>query len=362
MEYKTRIGRVNRDLIKKQDILKLKENDAIREGASLLQKGEVVAFPTETVYGLGADATSESAVKKIFKAKGRPRDNPLIVHIGEMDQLYDIIKNPLSDTTRRLIKHFWPGPLTLIFEKKETIPGVTTAGLESVAVRFPDNPVARALIGLSSVPVAAPSANLSGSPSPTRAEHVFKDLKGRIPFIIDGGPSSVGVESTVIDIRSGNPVILRPGGVTREEIAEVTGFSPENPDNEDRKKPLSPGMKYRHYSPRTPLYLIEIRDFDKIRDVGEKYKGYNLALVITSETDMVLKESLKSFSTTGIKKVVIGSRNDFKKIAACMFDILRNLDTDNIDLIFFETIPEKGLGEAIMNRLAKAATGKIVVE
>lgn len=382
----TIINKIDENMVTEDNIKNLKHDEAIRKGAVLIQEGEIVAFPTETVYGLGADATNEKAVKKIFKAKGRPQDNPLIVHIASSDWLPDLIKGEISSIGKKLIMAFWPGPLTIILPKSPLIPERTTAGLDSVAIRMPSHSIARALIAKSSLPVAAPSANSSGYPSPTRAEHVYYDLQNKIPYIIDGGSCPVGVESTVVDIRTGKFKILRPGGITREEISreldsklflvdkfskgkhnsefdkdifkeredKIKRDSGKNIDvNKNEKVPLSPGMKYRHYSPTTPLKLIEKFELGRIDDLLEeyksKYKVEKIGLVITRET----AEELDCLPVT--ECIEMGSVNKLKEIAHNLFTILRQLDRKGLDLILVEIVPEKGLGEAIMNRLYKAA-------
>lgn len=353
MRYETRVEKIDEDLIKGEKLAELKEHQAIRLGARLLRQGEVVAFPTETVYGLGADATSNKAVGKIFKAKGRPQDNPLIVHIATKDQLEQVIEGGLTPAGRRLIEAFWPGPLTIILNKSELISVTTTAGLTSVAIRMPSHPVARALIAASSLPIAAPSANLSGAPSPTLAEHVLNDLKGKIPLIIDGGPARVGVESTVVDVRKDIPVILRPGGVSREEIEETLGFEVRVAGGQEVAEgvPPSPGMKYRHYSPRTPLILLEEKERDKIAEMTEEYSNKRIGLVITAETLQELNNLPEN-----VLVVRMGSRSRPEEIASNLFALLRRLDQRNLDLILIEAIPEKGIGAAVMNRLYKAST------
>ena len=284
MAYKTEIQKVNGKLIEENAIKKLKKDKTIKYGASLLQKGEVVAFPTETVYGLGADASREKAVRKIFKAKGRPQDNPLIVHIGNKKKLEKIIKGEISVTAEKLMKAFWPGPLTLIFSRNDNISSKTTAGLDTVGVRMPSHPVARALIELSSLPIAAPSANSSGFPSPTRAQHVYNDLDSKIPLIIDGGSCQVGVESTVVNLIEDRPVVLRPGGITREEISRVIGEKVTMNTESEKEAPSSPGMKYRHYSPSTPVRLLKKEDLIDLKTIYQQFQGLNIALVVTTET------------------------------------------------------------------------------
>ncbi len=328
----------------------LKELPAIQRAARLLRKGEVVAFPTETVYGLGANAANAEAVKKIFQAKGRPQDNPLIVHIATFDQLNQIVKGYLNKTSCSLIETFWPGPLTIIAEKSSRLPSETTAGLDSVAIRMPSHPVARAIIKAADLPIAAPSANISGTPSPTTAKHVFNDLQGRIPLIIDGGPARIGIESTVVDTRGELPVILRPGGISQEDIEKVLGYKINTAVQvglEDTP-PLSPGMKYRHYSPATPLIMVY--SLKELLKKIKEYRDYKIGLVVTTET----REELHDLPEE-IQVISMGSVRHPSEIASRIFGILRQLDKPEVDYIIVEAIPEKGLGLAVMNRLNKAS-------
>jgi len=357
--YQTKVIRIDRNLLKSinestevnaPEFKLLREERAIQQAAELLREGEVVAFPTETVYGLGADATNSEAVQKIFKAKGRPQDNPLIVHIALEDQLNKVVKGCLNETSRKLIKAFWPGPLTIIAEKGGLIPPQTTAGLDSVAIRMPAHPVARAIIMEAGCPVAAPSANLSGTPSPTTAAHVFDDLQGRIPLIVDGGQARIGIESTVVDTRAELPVILRPGGISQEDIEKVLGhkLGVALPERGKNNRPLSPGMKYRHYSPETPLILVNSIE-ELLKKINE-YGGFNLGVVVTAET----RKELGSLPE-GVQVISMGSVQEPAGIAARIFAILRQLDSPEYDYIIIEAIPEKGLGSAVMNRLLKAS-------
>ena len=352
MKYHTVIEELPHELVRDNQHELLLRERAIRLAADLLRQGELIAFPTETVYGLGADATRSEAVAQIFLAKGRPQDNPLIVHIAREEQLKQIIADPLPSLAEKLIKFFWPGPLTIIFNKNEAIPPVTTAGLDSVAVRMPAHPVARALITAAGIPLAAPSANLSGTPSPTLATHVWADLQGRIPLIIDGGPARIGIESTVVDLRDQTPLILRPGGLSREELEAVLGLELEVAAEitADEDKPLSPGMKYRHYSPTTPLFLDNFDRTEQLAELSEQYRGKRIALVVTAETARWLEHLANDF-----KVVVMGSRYNPEKIAANIFAILRELDRLNLDKIIVEMIPETGIGMAVMNRLHRAS-------
>lgn len=295
---------------------------ALKKASVLLRKGEIVALPTETVYGLAADALNEKAVKKIFKAKGRPQDNPLIVHISDFSQL-DVLAAEVNSQSLELMKKFWPGPLTLIL-KRGDVPDVTTAGLDTVALRMPSDDFMRNLISETG-PLAAPSANISGRPSPTRAEHVHRDLAGKIPLIINGGACRHGLESTVIDARD-SPVILRPGAVSREDIEKVIGKTELNEEG----KAVSPGMKYRHYSPETPLKLVESEDF---LEFVETHKCYSI-----------------SFSGLKADRMF----DNLEQGAREIFDVLRKADMKH-DLIVVEKPEPKGLGLALLNRLEKAS-------
>lgn len=320
----------------------------ITEAASFLQNNEVVAFPTETVYGLGGNATSTEAVEKIFNAKGRPGDNPLIVHISNRLQLETLVTE-VPTVAEKLMDEFWPGPLTLIFQAKENaVSHRVTAGLSTVAIRMPDHPVALALIEESGLPLAAPSANLSGKPSPTTAQHVFDDLDGKISGIVDGGATGVGLESTVLDCTEEIPTILRPGGVTKEQIEEVIGRVEVDPSlKEAHEAPKSPGMKYTHYAPKAPLFIVEgTTHFLQLLVDKEKSTGKKVGVLGTDET-------VASYRADVV--LTCGSRRNLSSIAHHLYNSLRRFDNENIDIIFSETFPRVGVGEAIMNRLEKAA-------
>lgn len=324
------------------------------QAVDLLNKGEVVAFPTETVYGLGAVATNEQAVKKIFEAKGRPSDNPLIVHIGTKEELKEYIEE-IPEIAYPLIETFWPGPLTLIMKPKKGIfaPNVT-AGLSTVGIRMPNHPVALNLLRKLKKPVAAPSANRSGRPSPTKAEHVFEDLQGKIPYIIDGGETGVGIESTVLDITTTPPVILRPGGVTSEMLNEVIGevIQPTIEEQKMETTPKAPGMKYTHYAPKAPLYLIE-NDKELVKKAIEKLKsqGEQVALLAPSDFNDINVDYFFSF----------GNVSDQKSIASSLYDLLRECDKTDATLILATTTERAGIGVAIMNRLEKASGQKRII-
>jgi len=318
------------------------------KAVDILKKGGLVAFPTETVYGLGAVATEEAAVDKIFKAKGRPSDNPLIVHIGTQEEVANYATN-ITDDAKLLMKTFWPGPLTLVFER---VPGMiapnVTPGVETIGIRMPDHPVALALLQALKAPLAAPSANRSGKPSPTEAEHVRKDLDGLIPMILDGGQTGVGLESTVIDMTTTPPIILRPGGVTREMIETVIGPVATS-DVTNEKAPRSPGMKYTHYAPDAPLYVIE-PVIETIEKAITKLHLNNERVAVIGPDEFMASSADWYFE--------IGSIHHKEVLAANLYRALRQCDmTDATVILAIETDLE-GMGTAFMNRLLKASNGK----
>lgn len=324
-------------------------NPQLNEAVKLLQQNEVVAFPTETVYGLGANAKSDLAVAKIFEAKGRPSDNPLIVHIAEVSQLDGLVVD-IPEKANRLIDHFWPGPLTIILNKKpDVLSEKVTAGMNTVAIRMPNHPVALEIIRTANLPIAAPSANRSGRPSPTMAKHVLEDLDGRIAGVVNGGETGVGVESTVIDCTQEIPMILRPGGVSKEDIENVVGEVFVDPalDKDTQDRPKSPGMKYTHYAPDAPVYLVD-GTTSYIQDlVKEKQKeGLKVGVIATEET----KKDYQADVVTAC-----GSRRDLETVAHTLYETLRAFNNENVDIIFSEVFPLEGIGLAIMNRLEKAA-------
>jgi len=335
----------------------MKEHDSypqIEKAASLLRNQEVVAFPTETVYGLGADATSEEAVDKIFKAKGRPSDNPLIVHIGDMKQL-DRIVTKVSETARKIMNAFWPGPITLIFPKKGFVAENVTAGLDSVAVRMPSHPVALALLKKANVPVAAPSANLSGKPSPTSAQHVVSDLEGRISGIVDGGVTGVGLESTVLDCTEDIPVILRPGGVTKEQLEALIGEVRVDQALKDEKEaPKSPGMKYTHYAPNAPLIIVKgSKEFLQKQVEYFQKQGKKVGVLTTHEHQDFYHAN---------QILTCGYRSKLETVASELYHVLRSFNDYDVDIILSESFPEHGVGQALMNRLVKAAGHQFIVQ
>ncbi|WP_110112633.1 L-threonylcarbamoyladenylate synthase [Bacillus sp. CGMCC 1.16541] len=326
----------------------------INEAAKRLRAGEVVAFPTETVYGLGGDATSDQAVDKIFLAKGRPSDNPLIVHIGHKEQLHSIVAD-IPAKAEKLIEQFWPGPLTVILPKKAGLSEKVTAGLSTVAVRMPAHPVALALLKEVNLPIAAPSANLSGKPSPTLAKHVMNDLNGRISGIVDGGPTGVGLESTVLDCTGEVPTILRPGGVTKHQLERVIGNVHTDQALVDEKQaPKSPGMKYTHYAPDASLIIVEgSKQFLQEKIVEYQRQGKRVGVLTTVENE--------SFYQANVV-LSCGTKKNLETVASHLYDTLRAFNECEVDIILSESFSSDGVGQAIMNRLEKAAGHQIISE
>jgi L-threonylcarbamoyladenylate synthase len=329
--------------------------DCLKEAAQILREDGLVAFPTETVYGLGGNALDSEASRKIYAAKGRPSDNPLIVHIAEIDSLA-YLASEIPEKAYLLAEKFWPGPLTIILKKSDKVPLGTTGGLNTVAIRMPKNQIALELIRQSGVYIAAPSANTSGRPSPTKAEHVIEDLDGKIDMIIDGGSVGIGLESTIIDLTDGVPTILRPGYITKEMLEEVIGRVEIDQAILQRSmdpglKPKAPGMKYKHYAPKGDLTIVE-GNTDKVVTLINELSckkidaGFRVGIIATDET----KDKYKC----GIVKV-IGSRYDEEQIARGLYAILREFDEINVDAIYSESFAGNNLGQAIMNRLLKAA-------
>ncbi len=331
----------------------------LAEAAEILRNGGLVAIPTETVYGLGANALDESASKKIYEAKGRPSDNPLIAHISCMDELSALVSE-IPEAGRKLAEKYWPGPLTMVFPKKDIVPYGTTGGLETVAIRMPSDPVANRLIKLAGVPVAAPSANTSGRPSPTKAEHVVEDMNGKIEMIIDSGEVGIGVESTIVDVSGKVPMLLRPGAITMEMLRETLGeveidpaiLGPLSAD----VKPKAPGMKYRHYAPQAEMTLVEGEMEHVVAFINQEAK---LALEAGLKVGIICTEESRESYECGILKV-IGSRENEESVAHNLFAVLREFDDQKVDCIFSESFSKDRLGQAIMNRLCKAAGYHIV--
>ncbi len=337
-------------------LLRGEQERDLQEAARLLRAGETVAFPTETVYGLGANALDADAARKIYAAKGRPSDNPLIVHIYDRAQL-EMLTDQISETAEKLMDAFWPGPLTIIFHRRPgAVPDCVTGGLDTVAVRMPNHPVALRLLRMADLPIAAPSANLSGKPSPTAVSHVEHDLSGRIAAIVSGGSCAVGVESTVLDVSGNAPVILRPGGITREQLEAVTGEPViyATPHGSTVETPRAPGMKYTHYAPEAPVYICtgtpeEIAE--KIDHRLEVHKG-RAGVMLSRQTLRLLQNADENLV------VNLGSRDDLKQIACNLFAALRYFDDSDVEAIYTEDFPAEHIGVALMNRLDKAAGSK----
>lgn len=346
---KTKIVKIDKENI---------DESLIKEAASLIKEGKLVAFPTETVYGLGANGLDEDAIIKIFNAKGRPQDNPLILHIHSIEQLLPLVEE-VPEIAHQCIERFWPGPLTMLFKRSSLVPDMITAGLETVAIRMPDHKIALELIKESNTPIAAPSANLSGKPSPTTAGHVIEDLSGKVDMIIDGGNTGVGLESTVLDLSGDIPMILRPGGVTLEDLRQ---FIPNILQDLGTIKegegiiPKSPGQKYRHYAPKAEMivYTGDVQNIvERIKEKASEFieKGQRVGIIATEETKDSYKEGL-------IK--VVGSRNHKETIARNLFDTIRGFDGEDVDIILAEGVEKDHIGMAIMNRMMKASGGKII--
>ncbi|MBQ6819939.1 MAG: threonylcarbamoyl-AMP synthase [Clostridium sp.] len=345
----TKVGVVNN--------IKIDKN-YLQEAAKTISEGGIVAFPTETVYGLGANALNETAVEKIFKAKGRPQDNPLIVHVASKD--ITGLVNDIPDVAKKLIDKFWPGPLTVILSKKEIIPNKTSANLPSVGIRMPNNEIALELIKLSGCPIAAPSANISGRPSPTDFERCVEDLNGKVDYIIGGSKSNVGVESTIVDCTVNPPLVLRPGGITLEMLKEVCADIEIDkailikPD--DKLKPKAPGMKYRHYAPKAKLQIIkgnEEKTIEKINEIVQNYIDNKKRVAILTTEELSNKFPLGEV-------IILGSESNLDDIARNLFEALRKCDDLNVDFILCKSFEIKEVGLAIMNRLNKAAGFDII--
>lgn len=347
----TKVQKINPGNFKKEEL---------EEACDILKNGGLVAFPTETVYGLGGDALNPLAASKIYKAKGRPSDNPLIVHIACMEDLYKVAED-ITENGRKLAEAFWPGPLTMVFKKKDIVPLSVTGGLLTVAVRMPGHPVARELIRQSGVCIAAPSANKSGRPSPVRAEHVIEDLDGKIDMVIDGGSARVGIESSIIDVSGEVPVILRPGYITKDMAGQVVGNIFTDPAIESRTPvdgitAKAPGMKYRHYAPEGELIIVEGDISNVICKINmfvkdKEKEGCKTAVIATDETKDKYRCSI-------VKS--IGSRKHEASIAAGLYDILREMDYLGAQYIYSESFDNDILGGAVMNRMIKAAAYHIV--
>lgn len=349
--------------MKKTQILKLQgdhgDHEKIRQAAQVLRQGGLVAFPTETVYGLGGNGLDAQAVDRIYHAKGRPSDNPMILHISERKDLDPLVQEipPLAE---KAMEAYWPGPLTLIFKKSSKVPLRVTGGLDTVAVRMPSHPIARALIREAGLPIAAPSANLSGRPSPTKAEHVVQDLYGRVDIILEGPPSQIGLESTVLDLTTPIPTILRPGGITYEDLREVLGEVSVDPgimeDLQGDSTPRSPGMKYTHYAPKAPMTIVQGGREEVIKKINRltreyQVQGKKVGILAT-------QENLEYYPSSIVYS--LGERDKPETIATNLFALLRKCDEDRVDVILAEGVDSHGIGMAIINRMNKAAGHRII--
>ena len=381
---------------KKTGVLSEEDRTKLRAAADILRDGGLVAFPTETVYGLGGNALMKDASRRIYAAKGRPSDNPLIVHITDFDEIAPLVSEYPREA-EKLGRAFWPGPFTMILPKSDAVPGETTGGLSTVAVRMPSHPVARELIRLAGVPVAAPSANTSGRPSTTTAEHCVEDLWGKIEAIVDGGPCTIGVESTIVDASSGSPMLLRPGAVTREMLSEELGGSiavdpaVERPLERD-EHPKAPGMKYRHYAPKAPMIIVDRTEDSRASEgksgFAEKELAQRMAAVIREKLDeglrvgvissdqvfselrklapeendsyMTVLGSMRIYELGQMVFADLGRSEDEAGWARNLFAALREMDEFRVDYIVAEGLDQRDIGFAIMNRLKKAAGGSVI--
>lgn len=332
------------------------KDEELKEASAVIRSGGLVAFPTETVYGLGGDATNPEASRKIYAAKGRPSDNPLIVHIADFSQLRNIVAE-VPQEAEKLAEAFWPGPLTMILRKNDVIPYETTGGLDTVAIRMPSHPVARAFLQDSGCMIAAPSANTSGRPSPTTAQHVWEDLHGKIEILLDGGPVGIGIESTIVDLSEERPMILRPGFITQEMLSAVlgdVGMDPGLASENSKQPPKAPGMRYRHYAPKADLTLVE----GTMGEVISKINALTREAQAMGKSVGVLATEENKDRYVADHVIVIGQRQDEAEIARHLFDVLRQFDDLQVDLIYSESFVAAGVGQAIMNRLLKAAGHK----
>ncbi len=335
--------------------------EPIMQAGDIIKKGGLVAFPTETVYGLGGDALNPDSSRKIYAAKGRPSDNPLIVHIANFEALDKIVEE-VNENARRLAEAFWPGPLTMILKKSSIVPHETTGGLDTVAIRMPLHKIARDFIEASGGYVAAPSANLSGKPSPTCAKYVIQDMDGRIDMILDGGDAGIGLESTIVDVSSDVPMLLRPGFITIEHLRDVLGEVDVDKtimDGNCTDRPKAPGMRYRHYAPKGSITIIQgdstkVVDYINEQALKANAEGKKVGIIATDEN----LESYDKSSASSIKS--IGSRSDESTIAHRLYTILREFDDEDIEVIYSESFDADGIGHAIMNRLLKAAGHQVI--
>ncbi|MBQ5954313.1 MAG: threonylcarbamoyl-AMP synthase [Lachnospiraceae bacterium] len=344
------------------------DEEIYREAGAIIREGGLVAFPTETVYGLGGNGLSGASSAKIYAAKGRPSDNPLILHIAGMEELPALVSD-IPDAAKRLAEAFWPGPMTLIFRKSSLVPPETTGGLDTVAVRMPSHPAAQRFIRAAGVPIAAPSANLSGRPSPTTAKHVREDLDGRIDMILDGGPADIGLESTIIDVTEETPVILRPGYIGREALETLLGKVELDravfAEPAQGVKPKAPGMKYRHYAPKAEMTLVEgafAAEAILKEAAASARAGRRTGILCSEETKDRYSPLAEELGAEGfsLKLFCAGRRSDPESIAHRLFGLLRQFDEDGIEVVWAESFDEGGIGTAVMNRLRKAAGYRIM--
>ena len=339
-------------------ILEINENnmEELIKGAEIIKAGGLVAFPTETVYGLGANGLDPRAAEKIFEAKGRPKDNPLILHVSSVNEVANLVQS-IPKNAEKLMNVFWPGPLTIILRRSDLVPDIITGGLDKVSIRMPNNPIALKLIELSQLPIAAPSANTSGKPSPTLASHVIEDLYGKVDLIIDGGDTGIGVESTVLDMSGDIPRILRPGGITIEDLREyLPNIEADLSIIKEGGIPLSPGQKYRHYAPKAEMIVFNGELECIVREINNRAK--KLSREGKKVGIMATEESKDKYELGTI--ISVGTRVDKSTIAHNLFNTIRLFDKENVDIILAEGMESTGIGMAIMNRLKKAASGNII--
>ena len=332
------------------DLKNTTDYSKLKVAGEIIRNGGLVLFPTETVYGLGANGLDENAVKKIYKAKGREQDNPLILHVSNFDMVSKIAKN-ISDIEYTLMKTFWPGPFTIILNRTEIVPNIVTAGLDTVGVRMPSGPIAKELISYAGIPIAAPSANISGRPSGTNISDIFEELSDKVDYIVDGGECEVGLESTVVRVVDGIPNILRPGKISPEDIKKVVGIVKIDEhilkDIETDEKVLSPGMKYKHYAPKADCILVYSEDNEKmIKKIQEITQKYTNPLVISCN------ENAKYYDVKN--KILYGSKENLNEVAQNIFKDLRKVDSFKPDIVIIEGVKKDGIGLAIMNRLIRA--------
>lgn len=342
-------------LIKEIDINK-PDQDLISLFANMLADGKTVIFPTETVYGLGANALDEDAATKIYQAKGRPSDNPLLVHVADKEDVYDLVEN-VDDRAKLLMDKFWPGPLTIVFKKKAIIPDRTSGGLDTVAIRMPSDQVARDLIRQAGVPIAAPSANISVRPSPTKPEHIIRDMDGRVDGILVGGPCDYGVESTIIDLSEDLAMVLRPGSITLEMLGEVLGrvdLDPSLKNKDDNIRAKAPGMKYKHYSPQAQVYIVKADDLEGFAERVDSLCEDN------AKKGLKIGVMTMNYDQHSYQAKVFDLGGSDTEVAKNLFDSLISLDRESIDIAYVPYFEERGIGVAIMNRLKKAAAYRII--